>query len=141
MIFHICWANGLMRFLCTFIFIFVFTHLKVLRTKTIIDLCFNTIHSRITQVHTVCSHISDLTTFIKLLCKQHGFTNTVSQFSTGFLLKGRSGERCSRCTFAGSYLNIFYGIFCTYTRFQKLLGIGGLIAFCPFCFEANGTVV
>ena len=138
---HIGWPDRFMRFLGTFIFIFITANLQVFIAKAFADFCFDGIHGSITQVHTISTHVSDLSAFVQSLCKQHGFAHAITKFSTGFLLKGRSGERCGWCAFGRTNLDVFYGIFSAFATFEESFRICNFTVFIAFRFKSNSSVI
>ena len=82
----------------------------------------------ITQVGRVCSHVGDITRFIKSLRQHHGFFDAKAHSRTRGLLQGRRNKRCRRFGAGLTRLKVsdrkrspLHGL---YSRFSICLGLG-----------------
>ncbi len=130
-----------MRFLCAFIFRFVFSFFQVFFSIPGMHFLFYGFHCCITQVHAIRTHVSDFSAFVEALCNEHGFTYSIPKFTTCLLLQSTCSKWCSRAAFRGLHLYIFYLICSAFAGFQEFLCTFFYIFSCSFCLELHQAII
>ena len=97
MVLHI--GGGWLRGLPALSFYFCNASTGTLAAIAFVDFLFNGIHGRIAQAYAVGTHIGDLTRFVELLGKKHGFADTVTSLRLASCCRVDVVNGCGRHVF------------------------------------------